>query len=213
MSISPLEYGSLGNYLPKNRGCETKLQKNSQTFMWLLKNDKILKTEKISITSLIAKDIKKNLVNLPFKHFFGPEVTLVPVPKSSFTKELWVPHNLAKELETQGLGKVKTCVKRAISIKKQSTSKEKRKPSIHVKSLELNHFEEVSDEILLIDDIITSGSTVMGVAIKLKEAYPDKNIRVFAVLRTTDKREVCKNLIFPLKGKIILNGDSTKRIP
>ena len=39
-------------------------------------------------------------------------------------------------------------------------------------------------KIVLIDDVITRGATAIGVASRLKEVYPNADIKHFAVVRT-----------------------------
>lgn len=54
----------------------------------------------------------------------------------------------------------------------------------HFNSLEVQGVLEPPPEILLIDDVITYGSTVFGAANRLPEVFPGSRIRAFAAIRT-----------------------------
>ena len=66
------------------------------------------------------------------------------------------------------------------------------------------------EQILLVDDIITRGATIIGSASRLHEAFPDSQIRAFAVLRTVSGPLKFTGIVSPTIGDIELTeaGDA-----
>lgn len=58
------------------------------------------------------------------------------------------------------------------------------------------------DEIVMIDDVITVGSTALGGAHRLAEAFPDARIRVFAAVRALANPGDFSNILAPRVGSI-----------
>jgi len=63
------------------------------------------------------------------------------------------------------------------------------------------------DEIVLIDDVVTTGSTLLGCANKLLESYPSSLIRGFAVMRAVSNPVDFKQTLDPIVGAITLHSD------
>ena len=105
-----IEFGSLLTYTPRGDLLE---HSESRTTMRNLKNDSMLETKTL-MSATIAQDIGKNLKNHPFRDYFGPDVTLVPIPKSSLRQndELWVPQRITSAMADIGLGKNEECLLR-----------------------------------------------------------------------------------------------------
>jgi len=57
-------------------------------------------------------------------------------------------------------------------------------------------------QIVLVDDIITRGATVLGAANKLAEAFPDSRIRAFAAVRTVSDPSDFEALFDPVIGSV-----------
>ena len=142
------------------------------------------------MVNYIANFIRENIKNLPFADFFDSKPVLVPIPKSSFMKAdtLWVPKILAHAINQNGFGKtVIELVKRDIALPKSATdsSKERPKAAQHYNSIGIsNKLLSETNEILLIDDVITRGATSLGVASKIADIFPKSNIWTFAAIRT-----------------------------
>ena len=63
------------------------------------------------------------------------------------------------------------------------------------------------EEILLVDDIITRGSTLLGAANKLADAFPNTRIRAFAFMRTITNPSEFESIVKPCTGNITLRED------
>lgn len=208
MNITNIEFGSLLTYSPRGN---TEEQSRSRTFMAKLKSDGFLEKENILMTEYIAQGIKNNLEKLPFAHFFKANPVLIPTPSSSLTKAntLWVPQRLATALVKNGLGtKVSSCLERTSPLRKSHTSSSANRPKAqeHYDTMAVQKELSEPDEILLIDDFITRGSTFVGAVNRLKDAFPNANIRVFAGIKTISKPKNFKKIYHPCIGKIDFNG-------
>lgn len=214
MKITNIEFGSLLTYSPRG---DTNEEARSRTFMAKLKRDEFLEKEKILMTEYIAQGIKNNLEKLSFAHFFKVNPILIPTPSSSVTKAntFWVPERLATALVNNGLGeKVSSCLQRTKPLRKSHKSSSANRPKAHEHYETMAVQKELSepDEILLIDDFITRGSTFIGAANKLRDAFPNANIRAFAGIKTISRPEDFKKIFDPCIGEINFNGkDSFNR--
>ncbi|MCX6648859.1 MAG: phosphoribosyltransferase [Candidatus Bathyarchaeota archaeon] len=116
----------------------------------------------------------------------------------------------------QGLGsEVAPCLVRSRPVIKSATSHPSLRPTpeAHYESLAVQRRLSEPRNILLIDDIITRGSTLMGSANRLADAYPQANIRAFAAMRTISSPADFKNFYDPCIGTIELrqSGDTLRR--
>jgi hypothetical protein len=57
-------------------------------------------------------------------------------------------------------------------------------------------------QIVLIDDVVTAGSTLLAAASRIAEAYPDASVRAFALIRTMSGLEI-DQVVAPATGTII----------
>ena len=204
MNITEMEFGTLWKYSPWGN---TEEEFRSKTIKANLKTDAVRVEDKIPMSEYVARGIKNDLEKLPFAKFFEVKPVLVPMPSSSLTKAntLWVPQNLATALVKNGLGeKVSSCLQRTKALQKShlSTPANRTKAQGHYDSMSVQ--KELSDpaEILLIDDIITRGSTSIGAASRLADAYPNANIRVLVVMKTITDPKKFKKINDPCIGKI-----------
>jgi predicted amidophosphoribosyltransferase len=122
------------------------------------------------------------------KEFLNKEVTLIPMPRSSPTREsdLWPAYEIAKMLASFNLGNVSTCLKRSYAIRKSSLFyKGDERPSIEEQynSMQVDNFVP-SSNITLIDDVITIGRTSIAAASRLSDKFPNASIRLFVLIRT-----------------------------
>jgi len=55
---------------------------------------------------------------------------------------------------------------------------------VHYDSLRVHKRTDVTGRILIVDDVVTKGSTALAAASRLAEVYPNADIRLFAAIRT-----------------------------
>jgi len=212
MKISEIEFGTMLTYSPWG---DTEEEFRSKTWKANLKTDAVREKEQITMSEYIARGIKKNLEKLPFADFFKVNPVLVPTPSSSLTKAntLWVPQRLAIALVNNGLGKkVSSCLQRTTPLGQshKKLNADRPKPHEHYNSMSVQKELSEPDEILLIDDIITKGSTLLGAANKLADAYPKANIRAFTAMKTISRSRDFRKIYDPCIGKIKLRGDDAE---
>ena len=216
MQITSLEFCSLLSYSPWGT---TDPELRSKTLKNVLKTDQPILDPPVLMSEFVADDIRRNLLSLSFSRFFTENTVLVPTPKSSLIQPgtLWVPQRIARALHNRGLGRaVVECVNRKVAVRKSQTSPKQERPkaSEHYASMEvLNVLSEPPSEILLIDDIVTRGATLLGAANRLRDAYPSAVIRAFTVMRTMSPPFVFSNWYAPCTGSIELRGADAFRKP
>ncbi|HJW18946.1 MAG TPA: hypothetical protein VJ571_00110 [Candidatus Nitrosotalea sp.] len=170
------------------------------------------------MSDYIADRIKNNIKKIPFAEYFKTNPVLVPTPNSSLNRlgTLWVPQRIATALVRKGLGsKVVECLSRVTPLPKSATSLAANRPKAfeHYDSMKVKKILHEPDEILLIDDVVTRGSTLLGAANKLADAFPHAHIRAFAAMRTISSQSDFTKINDPCTGTITLVNDDTFREP
>lgn len=212
MLLDQIEYGSLLAYSPYGKSEDAW---RSQTVTNQIKNDVVLQSQ-MSMSESIANQISRNLETLPFADLFKVNPILIPTPKSSFIRpgDLWVPQRLATALVNRGLGKEAiSCLSRVTPVTKSAgTPSEDRPPAeVHRDSMGVKRILDKPKEILLIDDVVTRGATVLGAANKLAEAFPDARIRAFIAMCTRTRPKDFVRINDPRRGKIYHTVNGTFR--
>lgn len=125
----------------------------------------------------------------------APDVLLVPTPGSAPLPPrqrnfLWVPRRICQELRGVGFGSgIEQLLVRETAVEKSATAgQENRKrpsPEEHYDSFAVApRMGGPPERITLVDDFITKGATLLAGAARLAEAFPDAEIRAFALVRT-----------------------------
>jgi predicted amidophosphoribosyltransferase len=154
---------------------------------------------------------------LPFRTFFGSEVALIPVPKSSLHIEggIWISSLIAQEMSAQGWGQYYPVLKRVRAVRKSATAPSDKRPKAkeHFETILCESRPDVPERIVLIDDVITRGATVLGCASKVKQHFPQTPVVVFCVMRTVTNPAEFKTVEDPCTGWVRLTGEETYREP
>jgi len=70
------------------------------------------------------------------------------------------------------------------------------------------------EEIILVDDVVTRGATLLGAANRLLDVFPRTHIYALAIMRTISNPVEFEKLYDPCIGKIeLLESGETSRIP
>jgi predicted amidophosphoribosyltransferase len=215
LRLSQLEFGALLTYAPHGSSAETQ---RSKDVMYLLKKDGFMGKPQILMSKWIAKKIQEEMRELPFASFFGSNTILVPAPKSSLMQPntLWVPERIAAALIGRGIGKgVSSCLVRVKAVPKAAYCAPQNRPTAadHYASICVQGELAEPDEILLIDDVVTRGATLIGAANKLADAFPTAHIRAFAAMRTISNEYEFQRIYAPCVGTIDLweTGETYRR--
>lgn len=138
--------------------------------------------------------------------FFNDAVTLVPVPRSSLTVAggVWPPLTIAEVILDHGLaGGMLPCLKRKKTVQRSSTAGKGKRPTAarHYATMTAKRDLIVPERILLVDDVVTKGATLIGAASRVQQVFPDSEVRVFALMRTQGFTDIAKT-IEPVRGTI-----------
>jgi len=160
--------------------------------------------------------------------FFAPAPVLIPVPSSSprgarcrggsrrSGPQRSVPESLAAALRAHGLGsKVWPGLRRVSAVPKSATCPSCKRPTVavHYESFEVDSGTAAPAEILLVDDVVTKGRTLLAAATRLQEAFPNARIRAFALLRTMGMIAGVEQLLDPCVGQIRWRAGDAHRSP
>lgn len=160
-----------------------------------------------------AKRLKEELSGSLLENYFADSV-LVPLPRSSLLQKhaLWPGRRICEALVAQGVSReFESLLERQIAVRKSAGSGNRPTPQEHYESLAVL-YPIRADRIILVDDVITRGSTALGAAWRIFEAMPGTEIKVFAIARTLPAEEV--NGIVDIQiGTIQLSGESLHRTP
>jgi hypothetical protein len=139
---------------------------------------------------------------------FTPGCVVVPIPSSTILtdKQVTAPMLLCKEMVKQGVAaEVAPLLRRTKTIPKAHLSKSGDRTTFDTKvdSLAVDHQPVLSgkgDTFVLVDDVITTGCTMLAALAVLQNTYPQAQIRCFAMLRAVSYQEQVTTMIFPVKG-------------
>lgn len=149
--------------------------------------------------------------------FFSCDDVLVPVPRSS-TKACgtWVAADLARALVHEGLGAMAwPGLHRVCAVPKSATAAPGGRPTVsrHFESFLMERPSIDPESIVLIDDVVTRGRTLLAAAARVREALPHAQIRAFALLRTMGLTTGVEHLLEPCRGEIRWQGGDARRRP
>ena len=148
---------------------------------------------------------------------FDGNPVLVPVPGSEpwNASALWVAERLCAALLRQGLGDaVWTVLRRTTAVRKSGTAASFDRPTFsnHYASLAVDGVSFCPHRILLVDDIVTKGRTLLAAAARLQQAFPAAQISAFAFFRTMAAIPEIGRLLDPCVGEIRwIRGDARRQ--
>lgn len=149
---------------------------------------------------------------------FSGDTCLVPVPGSSASPTgVCAAERLAAALCGMGLAKVVwPGLRRQHTVRKSATASSLDRPSVrqHVDSLSVvMDPPRTSRRLVLVDDVITRGRTILAAALRLQQALPDADIRAFALVRTLGFLTHVPRFIEPCQGFVRWAGGDARREP
>ena len=146
---------------------------------------------------------------------FDGDPLLVPVPRSGLTKAhtVWPAQRIAQELVRQGLGgDVVPVISRAVAVAKSAGNLVRPKLAEHLASLAVQKSFRPPSGLLLVDDVVTSGTTLMACMVRLADAFPGVPIAAFALARVQSQGEAVQ-VFEPLVEEIYLSSSHCIRGP
>lgn len=149
--------------------------------------------------------------------FFLAGDLLVPVPGCTPARAgTWAAARLAEALVQAGLG----CgtwhgLHRVLPVRKSGTAARGLRPTValHFDSLRMSPPVSQPASVVLIDDVITQGRTLLAAAARAREVFPQAQIRAFALLRTLGLVAEIERVLEPCRGEIRWTGFDARRVP
>lgn len=176
-----------------------------------------IKRVDVALYDRIAQHVLQRHEEGCFPDFFGPDVTAVPVPGHAplYRGAIDNTTRIAEALQRLGLvHEVLTVLTRARAVKKSAFATPADRPRVatHFESLAVEETLARPTRLLLIDDFITRGATLLGAASRVQVAYPESEIRGFALVRSVTDEDIT-SISAPVVGVVTLNeaGESTRR--
>lgn len=173
------------------------------------------------IIALAAKRIVERWDEDLLGSFLGPNVLLVPAPRSSpiVAGTLWPSARICDELVARNLGsEFRPLIRRELSIKKSATAERRPTALQHIDTLRpaVETSDYSAESITIVDDIVTTGTTLLACASVISQALPNVPVRAFALVRTLSSPDThIGEFIDPCKGSIELAHSTglTRRRP
>ncbi len=172
---------------------------------------------------VIAKSAFRVHENLDlFADFFGPSVVLVPAPGHAprvGSDSSWVPRLLCDAIVKVGAAaSVEEYLVREFAVKQSrySSSAERPTAQVHLDSFGISMPDGAMfppEKIVLVDDVVSRGRTLLAGATALSEAFPEVPVLAFAVFRTIGFGQEVENIRAPFIGEIYrtADGDANRR--
>jgi predicted amidophosphoribosyltransferase len=166
---------------------------------------------------VIAEQMRLESVDSELESVFRSSTPplLVPVPRSSLPLPepfRWPARHVARALVAQGFGReVVELLVRRTPIAKSATGGP-RNANVQRDTLGVTMEMPPPGPIVIVDDIITSGATAMGAALRLLDSFPGlEEVRVFAAMRTVSEPLDFEQIRSPAHGTVVLRSDGTCR--
>ena len=212
--LSKLRFGSCLAYSPHGESDEAK---RSRTVCYAIKQDGYVQGH--PVIALGVTRLKENLT-LELEDLLAPDVLLVPTPRSApFSPKqrdiLWVPRRICEELIAAGFGQSwEPCLVRHQAVPKSAYASRGLRPGFQTQHDSMRVDRLIGDRprrILLVDDVITKGATVLAGASLLAEAFPGIEVVAFAMVRTMGW--AFEKIVDPVCGEVKLGKYGAYRVP
>ncbi len=226
--IIQLHFGSVFRYYPKRMLSEDEIRGRKSTDPAIsYQLMQYVKSCNPDIIKFLSSKLKEAFVNYPdlFLLFKGNRIVLVPVPRAKpmkSTSSLWPARWICEKILEHAISNMHVTssfavlLKRTRSIPSASKGKpDERRPSKQYETMEVDrsqlkqHFSKsgAEDVVVLVDDIVTSGNTLMASAWHVKSILPSVEVRAFTLFRTVETRDP-EVLFEPVVGTIEYNAST-----
>jgi predicted amidophosphoribosyltransferase len=152
--------------------------------------------------------------------FFRAIDVLVPVPpcEPRRANRESLPYRLAEALVAEGLAtSTWEGLLRIRPVTRSATAAPGRRPTVrtHYDSLSVVRGADLPADarLLLIDDVVSKGRTLLAGAMRLQDAFPQAHITAFALLRTLGFKDHLQGLLEPCVGQIAWRAGDARRNP
>ncbi len=207
--LSNVEYGSYLAYSPRG---QSEVSRRSRQFR------DAVKFWREDTAQQVIDRLADEFDATGLEEFLGDDVTLIPAPRSAplVAGALWPPRRICDELVRVGLGReVVPALVRTAPVPKAAYAAPGGRPTAH------DHYDTMAVEpelvstsrITVVDDFVTKGSTLLAAASRVAEAYPEMEVRTFALIRTMGLVPDIEQIVAPVTGTIGLSFEEGDRQP
>jgi predicted amidophosphoribosyltransferase len=105
---------------------------------------------------------------------------------------------------------------RRFPVRKSATARNADRPTVqqHYDSFAVaQHGPLAPTRIVIVDDVVTKGRTILAAALRLHETFPNADIRAFALVRTMGFAPDIAQPLDPCQGVIRWAGNDARREP
>lgn len=219
--LDSLRFASLTVYRPgRPRPEDTDRTRDARQLTWDLKEG--IRVQQVA--AYVAKQVQSGML----RDFFGDDVTIVPAPGSAPLSPggIWPSGLLATALDSQlFLGTEHRLLERKTRVQKAAFApglKQRPTAELHYETITLSTSLPLvhPSRVTIVDDVVTTGATLLGCASRVQQTFPDADVRGFAVMRSLTRmadggyRQISKVLDPVHEGRIVLQANGrTRRTP
>jgi hypothetical protein len=177
-----------------------------------IKSDRVDPAAGVPTVQLVVERVIRRLGDREIQGFADAPV-LVPVPGAGLTKpnSVWPARRVSEELVRQRLGiDVLPIVRRTIAVGKIAGNAVRPTLEEHVHSFSVTPGLRPPSRLVVVDDVVTSGTTIMGCAMKLAVAFPGIPISGFALARVQSSGNP-PQVLDPAVEHIVMDGFRCRR--
>jgi predicted amidophosphoribosyltransferase len=162
-------------------------------------------------SELVAARVQQLIRSGAMAGHWDPQSLLVPVPGSAPARPdtQWTARSLVEQLLAVGVGAGHSpLVVRHTAVPKSATARPGERPNFdtHYRSFRIEPVGlHTPTSILLVDDFITRGPTMMAAAYRLREVFPHARIHGFAAVRTLAPGEPFVQFLICARGRVALD--------
>ncbi len=209
--LSEVGYGAFLVYSPRG---VSDVAKQSRDVVYAVKQDKD------GIIAQAVTYLREHLSDHDVALILDSQATLIPAPRSApFPKDsrtaLWPARRVGEELLNAGFGKeIVPCLERVTPIRKSAFAARGSRPSVdeHVGSMVASALAVASSRLVVVDDVVTKGATLLAAASWIQRIYPRASVACFALVRTRGFDEIDR-IDDPCVGTISLRDGEVHRVP
>jgi hypothetical protein len=210
--LSELAFGAFLQYSPRG---QSEVSVRSRKWCYAVKNDEPGQVRRA--LERMAQSQRAREAGL--LDFLGADVALVPAPRSAPLQKgaLWPARRICEELVMLGLGaEVVPCVRRVKAVQKSAFAQtgERPTPEVHLRSMAIDAAILTRQRIVVVDDVVTKGATLLAAASLVKASFPQADVFAFGLVRTMGFVLEVDSIIAPCVGTIRRGTDGeAKRAP
>ena len=178
----------------------------------------LIKSGADALFAQIAEHVVQLVLAGHFADYFGPSATLVPVPGHAplAPGAVLLTARIARALQRAGLADgFEAILERVAAVPKSAFASPAERPTAaaHLASLSVRQAMDMPRRIVLVDDFVTRGAVMLASATRLRQDFPEAEIRGFALVRSITDGDITR-IREPVEGTIELLADGqTRRVP